>query len=230
MLLWINFMLACTLLVQLPCRSSGFSAWLPCQRYLEEDEVIMNSKVVGASDSDATVKLAVYDSSGSRVDEDSIVWVDDASTSSLNFQIRMDASTTHDLSDIQFVAESYPFEDAQSTPNAPSPPNVGAPSPNVQSATSTQKPHANNLSTKFTGASTGGGVQCNGRRSHTRGKTGFVKYELVPKPSSNDGSGAEGGILSEIWAGWSENHGKVTLTPKIYFKRRIHESTNNEEL
>eukprot|EP00804_Cyclotella_cryptica_P019167 CCRYP_017812-RA/>CCRYP_017812-RA protein AED:0.38 eAED:0.38 QI:0/-1/0/1/-1/1/1/0/239 len=227
------------ILVQSLRLSSGFSAWLPCHRSLEEDEIIMNSRVVSApvdtGGSDTIVKLAVYDASGKRVDENSIVWIEDEITesyTSISFHIQVDPSTSIGLTDIQFVVETYPFMNKSQSPQiAPSPPNVGAPSPHVPSATA---PHMTAIKvpiTGFTATSKGGGVLCDGKRSHARGKTGFVKYDVLTntlkRNLESDGDGAQ--TISEIWAGWSENHGKVTLTPKIYFKYRNSANGANEE-
>ncbi|KAL7478460.1 hypothetical protein ACHAW6_004225 [Cyclotella cf. meneghiniana] len=232
------------LLIQLSGLSSGFSAWLPCHRSLEEGEVIMNNRVVSAPlgnhDGDAIVTLAVYDSSGKRVDENSVVWIDDEakeSSPSISFHIGVDPSTSEGLTDIQFVVETYPFKNrtpsAPSRQISPSPPNVGAPSPHVPSATAPQTASTKISTTGFTATSAGGGVLCDGKRSHARGKTGFVKYEVVTNNFKSNTESDEVGaqVISEVWAGWSENHGKVTLTPKIYFKHRnASQDTNKEEL
>lgn len=201
--------------------SLGFSAWLPCHRSLEEDEVIMNNKVVEApadTTDDTVVALAIYDSSGhNRLDVDSIVWIDEevaASLQSIQFTVRMDPSTTDALSDIQYVVEAYPFED--DTPVAPSPPTPRAP----------QAPSPHTGPTGFIAASRGGGVLCGGKRSHTRGKTGFVTYELnlndIKKRGRED-------ALSSMWGGWAEGHSKVTLTPRIYFKIRSTTGDDNKD-
>jgi hypothetical protein len=205
------------LVVTLLHLSSGFSAWLPCHRYLEEDEVIMNNKVVEApADTDDIVRLAVYDSSGTRVDTDSIVWIDgnaDATTRSLSYNIRVDPSTADGLMDLQYVVETHPFTTTSSAPNA------GAPSPRVPSAPAPSAPTVRIPTTGFTGASAGGGVLCDGMRAHARGKTGSVAYEIAASTIVSS-SGEGGGVLSEVWAGYAEGHSKVTLTPKIYFKLR----------
>lgn len=204
----------------------------------------MNNRVVSAPldnhGGDTIVKLAVYDSSGKRVDENSIVWIDDEATESspsISFHIRVDPSTSEGLTDIQFVVETFPFKNktpsAPSPQISPSPPSVGAPSPHVPSATAPQVASIKVSLTGFTATSAGGGVLCDGKRSHVRGKNGFVKYEIVTNNfkgnMESDGGGAQ--IISEVWAGWSENHGTVTLTPKLYFKHReASQDANKEEL
>eukprot|EP00956_Cyclotella_meneghiniana_P032128 scaffold86884_cov80-Cyclotella_meneghiniana.AAC.2 len=210
--------LAITLIaIQSSHLSLGFSAWLPCHRSLEEDEVIMNNKVVEAPmDTDNTVvALAIYDSSGNkRLDVDSIVWIDEelaASLQSIQYTVRMDPSTIDELSDIQYVVEAQSFEN--DTPVAPIPPSHRAPS----AAPSPDIVTAEGSKTGFVAASSGGGVLCGGKRSHTRGKTGFVTYQLNLSHIKKSG-GEE--FLSSMWGGWAEGHSKVTLTPRIYFKIR----------
>ncbi|KAL7500241.1 hypothetical protein ACHAWT_010960 [Skeletonema menzelii] len=214
-----NAMLAIFLLLLLPSLASGFAAWLKCNRQLEGDEVIMNNKVRHADEeSDAlVVKLAIYDESGKRIDVASdkgggaIVWIDKDATQ-LSFKIGLDQSTLSGLTDIQYVVESTPFN------VSPSPRPRPAPSPNVPTIHSSNNKHSNAKRTSsFTGASGGGGVLCDGRRAHARGKNGSVNYTLVP----NEGrSTSKDGIVAEIWGGWSEYHGAVTLTPRIIFKRK----------
>lgn len=214
-----NAMLAIFLLL-LPYSASGFAAWLKCNRQLEADEVIMNNKVRHAIDEEgdsSLVKLAIYDESGNnRVDVTSddrgggaIVWIDNDVTH-MSFKISLDQSTLSGLSDIQYVVESTPFKVSPS----PRP----APSPNVPTIHSSDKKHSNTKRTSsFTGASGGGDVLCNGKRAHARGKNGSVSYTLVPNKGRNTD---KDGIIAEIWGGWSEYHGTVTLTPRIIFKRK----------
>jgi len=201
-------------LLLLPSPISGFAAWLKCNRQLEEDEIIMNNKVrpVNNEVNDVTaVKLAIFDESGStRVDVASndgyggaIVWMDD--TIPLSFKIGLDQSTLLDLSDIQFVVETTSFHASPS----PRP----APSPKVPTMTTPPK-RSYAKKTAFTWVSMGGGLLCDGRRAHARGKNANVTYTLVPKKVGEDG------IVAEIWAGWSEYHGAVTLTPRIVFKKK----------
>ena len=215
----------------------AFSAWLPCHRYLEEDEVIMNNKVFDApTDIENAVALAVYDSSDSRVDENSIVWIDEevfASSRSISFRIGIDPSTTGGLSDIQYVMETHPFEDNNMSPSTSK--RSGSPSPRVPTEPAPNVVTPENPTTGFTGASAGGGVLCDGKRSHARGKTGYVTYELAEttlKSTDDDQRNESTIIISEVWAGWAEGHSKVTLTPKLYFKLRTssERSTKNDEL
>lgn len=183
----------------------------------------MNNKVVDAptpTDTGNIVALAVYDSSGSRVDESSIVWIDEGAltpSKSVSFRIRIDPASTEGLSDIQFVVEAHPFKDAPSTPS--SAPNAGAPTPHVPSAPVPVSP-IKKPQTGFTGASAGGGVMCDGKRSHARGKTGYVTFELASDALKHIDHDKDDQNLSEVWAGYAEGHSKVTLTPKIYFKLR----------
>lgn len=192
----------------------------------------MNNKVVQVpSDEDDVVKLAVYDLSGSRVDEDSIVWIDEsalASAKTISFNIRVDSSTVEGLSDIQYVVETDPFNNAPDVPS--SAPNAGAPTPRMPAAPSPIAP-AKRSTTGFSGASAGGGVLCEGRRSHARGKNGYVSFVLAADTLKDSASKEDAQILSEVWGGWAEGHSKVTLTPKIYFKlREKSEATNKDEL
>ena len=125
----------------------------------------MNNKIIKAPEEDP-VQLAVYDSSGVRVDEDNIVWinhVDDDTTSSHSFTIKMDSETIKELSDIQYVVETSPFKEP-----------VPSPTP------------ANIERSSFISAS-----KCNGRRSHARGKNGSVVYKLVLNDTQNDNILAE---------------------------------------
>ena len=219
--------------------TSGFAAWMKCNRYLEEDEIVMNNRVRKAKGDDETpmVKLAVYDSSGSRVDVpseasngDAIVWIDHDVTSSRKpiFDIRLDPETLGDLSDIQFVVETTPFdEDALSYPTQPADP---APAPNPAPFPSDQQMTAEHSS--FLRASAGGGIMCDGRRGHGRGKSSVIQYQLGKKDNE---SSKDDIVFSEIFAGWSEYHGPVNLSPKVIFKRGALSSTvnsgqNQEEL
>ncbi len=174
----------------------------------------MNNKVVRYHENESegsVVKLAVY-SGSTRVDVPyssssgeggSVVWVDDDASHTTTYAIGIDQTTTSDLSDIQFVIETTPFH---STPS-PRP----SPTPNIPTA---KTPQRKVNKTSFTGASTGGGVLCDGRRAHARRFNGNVTYTLV-KGSNNDSS-----VIAEVWGGWSEYHGPVTLTPRITFKRK----------
>jgi len=125
----------------------------------------MNNKIIKAPEEDP-VQLAVYDSSGVRVDEDNIVWinhVDDDTTSSHSFTIKMDSETIKELSDIQYVVETSPFKEP-----------VPSPTPtNIERSS-------------FISAS-----MCNGRRSHARGKNGYAVYKLVLNDTQNDSILAE---------------------------------------
>jgi len=150
----------------------------------------MNNKIIKKPEEDP-VQLAVYDSSGVRVDEDNIVWinhVDDDTTSSHSFTIKMDPETIQELSDIQYVVETSPFKEPVPSPT----------------------PH-NIERSSFISSS-----KCNGRRSHARGNNGSVIYKLV----MNDTQKQNNSILAEIVAGYSEYHGAVTLTPRVIFKRK----------
>jgi hypothetical protein len=199
----------------LPCPTWAFAGWLKCNRQLEEDEIIMNNRVVRYHENESegsVVKLAVYSgstrvdvaSSSSSGEGGSVVWVDDdASYATTTYVIGIDQTTTSDLSDIQFVIETTPFH---STPS-PRP----SPTPNIPTA---KAPQRKVNKTSFTGASTGGGVLCDGSRAHARRFNGNVTYTLV-KGSNNDSS-----VIAEVWGGWSEYHGPVTLTPRITFKRK----------
>ncbi len=217
----INYATIAILILFLPSPISGFAAWLKCNRQLEADEVIMNNKVRHADEeNDAPViKLAVYDESGStRVDVTSedggaIVWIDTDITP-LSFKIGLDQSTSSGLSDIQYVVESTPFH--------ASPSQRPAPSPNMPTINNNNEKSHNAKRTSFTGASGGGGLLCNGKRAHARGKKSYVKYTLVPKKGRNID---EDGTIAEIWAGWSEYHGAVTLTPRIIFKRKEYQAS-----
>ncbi len=210
-----NAMIAIILVLFLPSPISGFASWLKCNRQLEADEVIMNNKVRHPDEeNDAPViKLAIYDESGNtRVDihsdagdDGAIVWIDSDDTL-MTFKIGLDQSTTSDLSDIQYVVETTPFH----TSPSPRP----APAPNVPTINSNNKKSYSS----FTGASDSGGLLCNGKRAHTRGKKSYVNYTLVPKKGRRHTD--EDGTIAEIWAGWSEYHGAVTLTPRIIFKRK----------
>lgn len=207
--------IAIFLILFLPSPIYGFAAWLKCNRQLEADEVIMNNKVRHADEeNDAPViKLVVYDESGNtRVDvpsddggDDAIVWVETDITP-LSFKIGLDQSTSSGLSDIQYVVVSTQFH------ASPSPRPV--PAPNVPTINSNNKISLSS----FTGASGGGGLLCNGKRAHARGKKSYVNYTLVPKKGRNNTD--EDGTIAEIWAGWSEYHGAVTLTPRIIFKMK----------
>ena len=163
----------------------------------------MNNKIIKAPEEDP-VQLAVYDSSGVRVDEDNIVWIDhveDDTTSSHSFTIKMDSETIKDVSDIQYVVETSPFKEP-----------VPSPTPTTYDIERSS----------FISAS-----MCNGRRSHARGKNGSVVYKLVLNDTQNDS------ILAEIVAGYSEYHGAVTLTPRVSFKRKkteINATTSQGEL
>ena len=165
----------------------------------------MNSKVKTAPVDDP-VKLAVYDESGKRVDEDSIVWIDrpsnNVSSSSISFTVRMEPETIKDLSDIQYVVETSPSH----TPIIPT-------------------MHKDTVAdSEFVDATIGGGLLCNGQRGHARGKQGTVQYNLETKNKHDD----DDDILAEIVAGWSEYHGVVTLTPRVVFKIRD-ETTNDAD-
>lgn len=210
-----SYYLFISLLLLLPCPPTwAFAGWLKCNRQLEEDEIIMNNKVVRYRENESegpVVKLAVYSgstrvdvpSSSSSGEGGSVVWVDDDASHTTTYVIGIDQTTTSDLSDIQFVIETTPFH---STPS-PRP----SPTPNIPTA---KTPQRKVNKTSFTGASTGGGVLCDGRRAHARRFNGNVTYTLV-KGSNNDSS-----IIAEVWGGWSEYHGPVTLTPRIIFKRK----------
>eukprot|EP00984_Skeletonema_dohrnii_P014378 scaffold6032_cov85-Skeletonema_dohrnii-CCMP3373.AAC.1 len=195
-----NAMLASFLLLLfLPSPTSGFAAWLKCSRQLEADEIIMNNKVrhAGEENDASVVKLAVYDESGStRVDVASdnggggAIVWIDNDFTSLSFKIGLDQSTLSDLSDIQYVVESTPFYASRS----PRP----APSPNVPTINSNKK-------------------QRNAKRTSFTGKNGNVTYTLVPNKVRDTN---KDGIIADVWGGWSEYHGAVTLTPRIIFKRK----------
>lgn len=200
-------------LLLLPCPTWAFAGWLKCNRQLEEDEIIMNNRVVRYHENESegsVVKLAVYSgstrvdvpSSSSSGEGGSVVWVDDDASHTTTYAIGIDQTTTSDLSDIQFVIETTPFH---STPS-PRP----SPTPNIPTA---KTPQRKVNKTSFTGASTGGGVLCDGRRAHARRFNGNVTYTLVK--GSNDSS-----VIAEVWGGWSEYHGPVTLTPRITFKKK----------
>mmetsp|Transcript_31488 Transcript_31488/g.66244 ORF Transcript_31488/g.66244 Transcript_31488/m.66244 type:complete len:211 (+) Transcript_31488:293-925(+) len=194
----------------------------------------MNNKVKKAPAEGPIVKLAVYDASGSRVDipsevhqGDSIVWIDLSDSSpSLSFNIRMDPETTEGLSDIQYVVETAPFEDLKvaSTPSGSAAPAHGVPSHHSQPSPTPMIPTVSSSTpvsvaeSSFVKASGGGGILCNGKRGHARGKNGSVKYELVIKVPSNQKDDSDASILAEIVAGYSEYHGPVTLTPRVLFK------------
>lgn len=186
----------------------------------------MNNKV-NRSPAEEPVRLAVYDASGSRVDvpseevEDggSIVWIDpsDDGPSSIYFTIRMDSETTSDMSDLQYVVETSPFEGMSSSPKAPphgSPSNRSRPAPSPMTPTIPIPVKVSESS--FVKASGGGGILCDGMRGHARGKNGSVNYELVTTVATKQA----GDALAEIVAGYSEYHGAVTLTPRVLFKRR----------
>ncbi len=214
-----NAMIAIILLLFLPSPISCFASWLKCNRQLEADEVIMNNKVRHADEENnaPVIKLAIYDESGTtRVDvhsdagdEGAIVWIDSDDTL-MSFKIGLDQSTTSDLSDIQYVVETTPFHASPS----PRP----APAPNVPTINSNNKQSQNAKRSSFTGASGGGGLLCSGKRAHARGKKSYVNYTLVPKKGRRKTD--EDGTIAEVWAGWSEYHGAVTLTPRIIFKRK----------
>ncbi len=176
----------------------------------------MNNKVrhVDEENDASVVKLAIFDESGStRVDVASdndgyggaVVWIEDDGATPLSFKIGLDQSTISDLSDIQFVVETIPFHVSPSPRPAPSP---KVPTMNTPTKRSKAK------KTAFTWVSTGGGLLCDGRRAHARGKNANITYTLVPKKVSQDG------IIAQIWGGWSEYHSAVTLTPRIVFKKK----------
>eukprot|EP00584_Thalassiosira_punctigera_P010743 CAMPEP_0172545566 /NCGR_PEP_ID=MMETSP1067-20121228/15466_1 /TAXON_ID=265564 ORGANISM="Thalassiosira punctigera, Strain Tpunct2005C2" /NCGR_SAMPLE_ID=MMETSP1067 /ASSEMBLY_ACC=CAM_ASM_000444 /LENGTH=211 /DNA_ID=CAMNT_0013332333 /DNA_START=176 /DNA_END=814 /DNA_ORIENTATION=- len=197
----------------------------------------MNNEVRKAPAEEPSVKLAVYDVSGSRLDVpseendgDFIVWIDASDPSpSLSFVIRMDPEMVKEMADLQYVVETSPFDGVKGgasgepsrskTPShqhsrpSPTPMILTAPSP----ATAVTK-------SSFVNASNGGGILCNGRRGHARGKNGSVKYELATKTKSkqrDDSSASEDdSLLAEIVAGYSEYHGPVTLTRRVLFKRK----------
>mmetsp|Transcript_10650 Transcript_10650/g.22900 ORF Transcript_10650/g.22900 Transcript_10650/m.22900 type:complete len:245 (-) Transcript_10650:350-1084(-) len=211
--------------------SLGFAAWLKCNRHLEEDEIIMNNKVKKAPTEEPMVKLAVFDTSGTRVDVpsedndgDTIVWIDPSDSSpSLSFVIGLDPDTVKKLADVQYVVESTPFDDSKQ--GSISEVKQGYPSPTPMTPT---VPSPKSMTeSSFIGASPGGGILCNGRRGHARGKKGSLKYELVTKkrsrPKEEDATitgEVDDGTLSEVVAGYSAYHGAVTLTPRILFKRK----------
>ena len=206
----------------------------------------MNNKVTKAPDEDA-VKLAVYDASGSRVDVlsdegnngESIVWIDSSSTS-ISFTIGLDPDTVEGIADIQYVMESSPFEGlgerTTTKSSAPSNNRHPSPSPMVPTVPKSSAPSHNNppsptpnvqtaptsLESSFIDASVGGGILCNGRRGHARGKKGHVKYELVTTQTEKPRQDVSV-IISEVVAGYSEYHGPVTLTPRVLFKRKEEE-------
>jgi hypothetical protein len=159
----------------------------------------MNNKVRNAPANDP-VRIAVYDASGSRVDVpseenngDSVVWIDPSDdTHSTSYVIRMDSNTVEWMSDLQYVVETSPFGGLFSSGSMPA-----SGSPSSESPVSS-----------FVGASVGGGVLCNGKRAHARGKASHVKYESATN------------MTQALLAGWSEYHGPVTLTPRILFKIR----------
>ena len=206
--------------------SLGFAAWLKCNRRLEEDEIIMSNKVRKALVDDEPVRLAVYDEAGSRVDipsidnsGESVVWIDTSDTSSSkSYQIRMDATTIEGLSDIQYVVETSPFDGIHSpgVGSKPKPPDSPSPAKKIPAviSSSTVSPTP---SSAFISASTGGGILCNGQRAHARGKASYVNYEYTTNKTQ------------EIVAGWSEYHGRVTLTPKVTFKRKDDDTISQEQ-
>lgn len=207
--------------------SFGFAAWLKCNRRLEEDEIIMNNKVRAHAEEDNNiiVKLAVYDDeTGSRVDVpsdsgDAIVWIEaDSSPSSLFYTIKMDPETVKEMVDLQYVIETAPFEDLKDSKN-PKPSHHSRPSPTPMTPTISSPTPDSKAKSSFVNASSGGGILCNGRRAHARGKRGAVKYELARKPKQYD-DGKETSLLAEVVAGFSEYHGAVTLTPCVLFIRK----------
>ena len=158
---------------------------------------------------DEPVRIAVYDDSGSRVDVpseendgESIVWIDPSDASySIPFVIRMDSKNIEGMSDIQYIVETSPFGGIVSSESKPT---SGGPS--LESPVSS-----------FVGASVGGGILCNGNRAHARGKSSHIKYEFT---TTN--------MTQEIFAGWSEYHGPVTLTPRILFKIKDNYESDGE--
>lgn len=220
-----GILLLLTLLLGLVRNSLGFAAWLKCNRRLEEDEIIMNNKVRKAQDDEA-VRLAVYDESGSRVDVsstdisgESIVWIESSdATSSKSYQIRMDAASIEGLSDIQYVVETTPFDGIHSPGRGskPKPPESPFPAKKIPAvvSSSTVSPTP---SSAFISASKGGGILCDGQRAHARGKASYVNYEYTTNKTQ------------EIVAGWSEYHGRVTLTPKVTFKRKENDTISQEQ-
>lgn len=191
----------------------------------------MNAKVENVpTDEGSVVKLAVYDLSGARVDTESVVWLNEdeiADSKSISFNIRLDESTLDGLSDVQYVVETYPYRDVPSVPS--SAPNAGAPSPRMPVAPSPVA-SVKTSTTKFSEASAGGGVMCEGKRSHARGKNGHVTFVIGSDALRSIMKNDNEHILSEVWAGWAEGHSKVTLTPKVYFKLKEKDITNKEEL
>ena len=173
----------------------------------------MNNKVKKAL-ADEPVRIAVYDISGSRVDVpseenngESIVWIDPSDESiSISYMIRMDPDTIEGLSDIQYVVETLPFGGTYSpgsmSPLPGSPSNNRSPSPSAKIPVVTLQSAVSSF--------VGGGVLCNGKRAHARGKTGYVNYSYEFATNNNQ----------ELFAGWSEYHGPVTLTPRISFKMK----------
>ena len=61
------------------------------------------------------------------------------------------------------------------------------------------------------------GILCDGQRAHARGKASYVNYEYTTNKTQ------------EIVAGWSEYHGRVTLTPKVTFKRKEDDTISQEQ-
>ena len=217
------FMFLCLIF---PSAASGFAAWLKCDRQLEPDEIIMNSKVRNAGDDkSSSVKMAIYDESGStRIDTatydksgGATVWIDGEDPFHLSFKIGLDQSTLNDLADIQYVVES-----TQSFHTSPSP--MPPSSPNVPTIHTKQSKTSRN---SFTSASIGGGVLCDGKRAHARGKNGTVTFTITSNKSIDSKSDD---VIAEVRAGWSEYHGAVTLTPRIVFKRRYSEAADMNDM
>lgn len=181
----------------------------------------MNNRVRKAP-AEGYARLAVYDASGSRVDVsddddassgDAIVWIEPSQSSQLSFTVSMDPETTASMADIQFVVETAPFEDAGAKKAHGSPSYNRPPSPTPMTPTVPNPAPSRVPESSFVSASGGGGILCNGRRGHARGKKGYLQYELVTKHRDHD-------TLAEVVAGYSEYHGPVTLTPRIVFKRK----------
>ncbi|KAL3777880.1 hypothetical protein ACHAW5_005682 [Stephanodiscus triporus] len=165
---------------------------------------------------DNPVRIAVYDVAGSRVDVpsegnegESIVWIDPyVASHSISYVIRMDPETIEGLSDIQYVVETSPFRGNSSPGSRSDAPSPSSPSVHRRPSPTTKIPVVSSQSpvSSFAGASLGGGILCSGKRAHARGKASHVKYEFAINKTQ------------ELFAGWSEFHGPVTLTPRILFK------------
>ncbi|KAL7554700.1 hypothetical protein ACHAWF_018374 [Thalassiosira exigua] len=200
----------------------------------------MNNKVLVAPAEGPVVKLAAY-GAGERADipsgeasGDSIVWISPFAPPLMSFKIGLGPETVEGLSDVQFVVGALPFEGIKvkgENDSGSTTPSYNQPSPTPKAPTVPSPSSSSKVGSSFVDASNGGGILCNGRRGHARGKKGTVSYDLVTKPKRGGNRDDEGNeILAEVVAGYAAYHGPVTLTPRIIFKRKNHKANSGAAL